>query len=286
LSHTKYTVSHSYDGATVADGSFPIVIYSHGWTGFRTVALNQIESLVSNGYIVIAADHTYGAIATVFPDGEVVKADPAALPDETTVDAHTYNAAAQTLINVFANDITSLLDALDEGESGPFARVASAADVTRIGIYGHSTGGGAAVEVCLEDPRCDAVLGMDPWVEPLADRTLAATPSRPAMFLRSDEWRGNDNDAVLRGIAGRNSDSPTYWVGIEGTHHNDFVITPLFSPIAGRLGLKGPIPEGRIIPIIDRYLVGFFDVFLLGTGSAAIDTPSFDEVSVEIIPPA
>jgi hypothetical protein len=31
--------------------------------------------------------------------------------------------------------------------------------------------------------------------------------------------------------------------------------------------------------------LGFFDVFLIGTGSAAIDTPSFSEVSLEIIRP-
>jgi hypothetical protein len=77
----------------------------------------------------------------------------------------------------------------------------------------------------------------------------------------------------------------TYWLGVEGAEHNDFVVTPLFSPIGAQLGLKGPIPAGRIIPIIDNYLLGFFDVFLLGTGSAALDNVSFEEVSVEVISP-
>ena len=84
------------------------------------------------------------------------------------------------------------------------------------------------------------------------------------------------------GVAGR-GEAITYWVGVDGTAHNDFVITPLFSPLASRLGLKGPIPAGRIIPIIDNYLIGFFDVFLLGTGSAALDTVRFPEVTVEVI---
>ena len=77
----------------------------------------------------------------------------------------------------------------------------------------------------------------------------------------------------------------TYWLGIEGANHNDFVITPFFSPIAAQIGLKGPIPAGRIVPIVDNYLLGFFDVFLLGTGSAALDSVTFDEVSVEVITP-
>ena len=150
--------------------------------------------------------------------------------------------------------------------------------------FGHSTGGGAAIRVCLEDPRCDAVLGMDAWVEPFPDRVIKTSATRPAMYMRSDEWRGNGNDAELRGIAERSLEV-TYWIGIEGAHHNDFVVTPLLSPVASQLGLKGRIPAGRVIPIIDRYLLGFFDVFLLGTGSAAVETASFEEVSLEVIRP-
>ena len=57
------------------------------------------------------------------------------------------------------------------------------------------------------------------------------------------------------------------------------------SPVANQLGLKGPIPTGRVIPIVDNYLLGFFDVFLLGTGSAALDSVTFPEVSVSVIEP-
>ena len=82
----------------------------------------------------------------------------------------------------------------------------------------------------------------------------------------SDDWRGTENDAILRGIAER-STSTSYWIGVEGTEETDLVGMPLLSPLGARFGWKGPIPAGRIIPIIDRYLVGFFDVYLLGTGS-------------------
>jgi hypothetical protein len=51
------------------------------------------------------------------------------------------------------------------------------------------------------------------------------------------------------------------------------------------LGLKGPIPAGRVVPIVDNYLLGFFDVFLLGTGSAAVDSVSVGEVALEVINP-
>ena len=281
LNHTQYIRSNAIEDPPIAEGAFPVVIYSHGWTGFRTVAINQIENLVSNGYVVIAPDHTFGAVVTRFESGEVITYDPAALPDEEEIGEEAYKEAAANLVATFASDIVSVLDALDEGEAGPFRRVAASVDLTRIGIYGHSTGGGAAVQVCLEDERCGAVLGMDAWVEPLPDKVIKIEATRPSLYMRSDKWRGDENDAILMGIAGR-SQVVSYVLGIEGAHHNDFVITPLFSPLAAQLGLKGPIPAGRVLPIIDNYLLGFFDVFLLGTGPAALDTVGFDEVTVEV----
>lgn len=284
LNHTRFTQSHSAISPPVAEGNFPVVVYSHGWTGSRSIAINQIEALASNGYIVIAPDHTYGAVATRLENGDVIEYDRAALPDEQDVVESEYRQASATLIATFADDIVTILNELEEAGAGRFAAVADSADLGRIGVFGHSAGGGAAVTVCLQDERCDAVLGMDPWVEPLPDEVIRLSATTPSMFLRSEDWIATENDAVLRGIAAR-SESVSYWLAIDGAGHNDFVATPLFSPFATRLGLKGPIPAGRVIPIIDNYLVGFFDVFLLDTGSAALDSVTFEEVTLEVIGP-
>jgi acetyl esterase/lipase len=282
LDHTRYTLSNSETSLPMAEGTFPVVIYSHGWGGFRSIALNQIEHLVSNGYIVIAPDHTYAAVATVFDDGEIAYMDDQALPNVAEVGESAYQEAATALVATLSADHITILDALEEGETGPFGAVSGGVDLNRIGIYGHSAGGGAAVKTCLEDERCGAVLGLDPWVEPLTERDLQLTMTRPALYMRSDGWVDTKNDALLSGVAAR-GDSITYWLGVQGAGHNDFLMTPLLSPIAARFGLKGPIPAGRVIPIIDNYLVGFFDVFLLGTGSAALDSVSFEEVSLTVI---
>ena len=284
FTHTRYLESHSEPSAPVAPGTFPVVVYSHGWTGFRTIAVNQMEALASNGFMVIAVDHTYASAVIRFPEDEVVEYDPAALPDPEEVGEEAYHDANQTLVQVLTDDLATVIDALEEGAGGPFGPIASSADVTRLGVYGHTTGGGAAVSFCLQDERCDAMLGLDPWVEPIPDRVIAVSAARPGLYMRSDEWRDIENDAILRGIAER-STMVTYWVGVDGALQSDFEITPLLSPFAARLGWTGPVPAGRIIPIVDRYLIGFFDVYLLETGSAALDTASFNEVSVEVIHP-
>jgi hypothetical protein len=284
LDHTRYTDSHARRSLPVASGTFPVVVYSHGWTGIGSIAINQIEALVSNGYVVIAPDHTYGAVVTIDHEGDALPFDRMALPNRAEVGDVGYFEAAGRMLEVFAGDIVTILDRLDEGEEGPFGAVAGVVDLTRVGVYGHGMGGGAAIQVCLTEERCDAVLGMDPWVEPLSVRTLRISATKPALFMRSDGWRDTPNDSLLRGIAGR-GEAVTYWMGIEGVGHNDFTVAPFFSPFGNQLGLKGPIPAGRLTPILHNYLVGFFDVFLLGTGSAPLDSVNFQEVALEVISP-
>lgn len=283
LSHTRFTDAHAHPGVEPVSGTVPVVIYSHGWRGFRTIAVNQLESLASHGFLVVGIDHTFGAVAVQFPDGEVAELDESALPDEEEVGKEAYDDAIETLVETFSGDVITVLDGLAEGSEGPFGELAEMADLRLVGIYGHSTGGGAAVRTCLVDERCIAVLGLDAWVEPISRRELARELQVPSLFMRSDGWRGTPNDGLLRGVAER-SPSYSYWIGIDGAEHQDFVLPPSFSPVSDRLGLKGPIPAGRAIDIIDRYLVAFFSRELFGFGGDALDRPPPDEVELEYIP--
>ncbi|HSL26179.1 MAG TPA: hypothetical protein VLA54_07850 [Acidimicrobiia bacterium] len=280
LSHTRHTLANAVEGAQPLSGRFPVVLYSHGWAEFRTLALYQLESLASHGFIVVAADHSFAALASRRLDGEVITLDPDALPAVETTDPAVFAEAAVDLVETFTSDLTGILDALDRGAA--FAEIDGHVDSGRIGVFGHGAGGGAAVRLCLTDPRCRAGMGQDPWVEAVPDRIIAQPAQVPMLFMRSDEARATTNDGRLRGLAER-SQSTTFWIGIEGAASSDFLLSPLFSPIAHRLGLKGPIPAGSVVPIIDRFLVGFFDHTLLGTGPAAVETNPFSEVSLEVI---
>jgi dienelactone hydrolase len=282
LSHSRHTNGASIRGAAPLAGTFPVVLYSHEWGEFRTIALNQVESLASHGYVVIAADHSYAALATRFPDDEVIDLDPASLPTAGEVDAETRANLSEQLITTMTDDLIGIIDSLALEEAGPFGQLAPHADLGRIGAFGHGAGAGAVVGLCLVDTRCRGAVGLDPWVEPIQDRVIAVTAAVPMLFMRSDEWRGTNNDGRLRGMAERSGER-TYWLGISGAAHNDFVMAPLFSPVADRLGMKGPIRAARIVPIVDRYLVGFFDHVLLEAGTAAIDRSPFAEVSLEVL---
>lgn len=283
LSHADEVPGHAYPDAPALSGRLPVVVYVHGWTGFRNVAVNQMEALASRGFIVLAADHTYASVASVFPNGNVVEYDPRALPEGENVDQDDYDKAAEALVETLAGDVVSILDGLDQGAGGPFSKLRAAPDLERIGVYGHSAGGGGAVRACIEDLRCKAVAGLDAWVGPIPDRVVARELQQPSMFVRSDDWRGTPNDGRLRGLAER-SPTESYWIDLVGAGHNDFTVAPLFSPVADRLGLKGIIPADRVLPILDTYLTGFFSRYLTGSGGSALDEPAPAEVGIEFLP--
>ncbi|MEX1281020.1 MAG: dienelactone hydrolase family protein [Acidimicrobiia bacterium] len=267
LDHARYTQTAAIEGATPVGDDLPVVVYSHGWRGFRTVAVDQAERLASHGFLVLAPDHTYGAIATRFDDGTVVRWDPEALPDEDDVGPEAYREARELLVETYAGDLDLVLDALADGRLDGLGEVA---DLETVGVYGHSTGGGAAVRFCLTDDRCDAVLGHDAWVEPLPDDLRAATLTVPALFQRSDGWRGDENDALLAAIA--DTAPIAWWQGIVGAEHFDFILMPEFSPAAPWIGLKGPIPADRVVPIVSDHLLAFMDGQLRdGPGLAALE---------------
>ncbi len=282
LNHTDEVRSSAFEGVPPLEGRLPVVLHSHGWGGFRTIAVDQLESIASHGYLVLAVDHTYGSVAVRFPDtGDVVYLDERALPDEETTDPDDYEDATEELVEAFADDLILILDQLELGSEGALAAVAGTADLERIGLFGHSTGGGAAARVCLIDERCDAVAGLDAWVVPIPDRFVARELQIPSMFIRSDEWRELPNDRRLRGMSER-SPAVSYWIGLEGAGHFDFVLVPTFSPVADRLGLKGPIPSDRVTTILDDYLNAFFDRYLLGVGGALLDEAPPPEVTIEV----
>lgn len=279
LSHTRHTLGHARAGATPLEGTFPVILYSHEHGDFREVAVNQVESLASRGYFVIAPDHSYAALVSRLVDGSVFELDPEIIP--ATADEEVQAIRARLLIETMSADLVGILDALAEPD-GPFGDMAEHADLGSVGAYGRGAGGGAAVSFCLTDLRCKGVLGFNPWVEPIPDRVVAATTNLPMLFMRSPDADGTENDGRLRGIAERN-EGVSYWLGVSGAEPNDFVAAPVFSPLGERLGIKGPIPSDRILSIVDRFLAGFFNHALLGSGAAAIERNPFSEVSLEVL---
>lgn len=285
LDHARLVETNAFTAAPLdsSGGPYPVIVYSHGWNGFRTVNLNQSEALASRGYIVAAVDHTYGAMVTVFDDGRVARNNPAILPDGPE-DAAYFRAAGE-LEATYAADLSFVLDQLALIQSGEIASpLAGHVDLERAGLFGHSTGGGAVVIACQQDTRCRAGLGMDAWVMPVPDEVVERPLARPFLFMRSEVWSSGENDARLRRIA-QGAEAPTYTLTILGTRHYDFTLLPLLTPLAPALGLKGPLEGRRAMAVITDYLVAFFDQYLKAADQPLLEGASeaYPEVVFEPI---
>jgi predicted dienelactone hydrolase len=280
LGHLEQVQTSSTPGARAASTptGFPVVVLSHGWSGFRTIHSDLAESLASRGYVVLAIDHTFGALATLRPDGEVVGLDQTALPDASTVSAGDYQEAGRALVATFAADIRRTLDALAADE---LPALAGAVDLDRVAFVGHSTGGGGAMLACSRDPRCDAVVGFDPWVVPVPDTLIEDGLAAPMLSLRSEEWTRLPNDGRLAALHAASS-GPEGRVALLGTEHRDFTMIPTLSPLSGVLGLRGPLPTARTREIMDTWTARFLDHHLRGQGTdPLVDPPAFTETTID-----
>lgn len=107
-------------------GKYPLVLFIHGTAAFRTQSLTQMTHWASRGFVVVAADHPKiqlkDALTNLFGAG---------MADQ-------------------AGDGRKLLAAVSKA-SGPLAFLAGHVDASRVGVAGHSAGGGAAAALVNED---------------------------------------------------------------------------------------------------------------------------------------
>ncbi len=115
------------DAAPVSNGQFPIVLLSHGFTGYRTQMFYLGEHLASHGYVVVGIDHKDSTNAEVFDD------DTRASGGISTF----YNRARdqQFVLDYFANPDKPL----------PIAGLKERVDTNNAAIVGHSMGGFGAI---------------------------------------------------------------------------------------------------------------------------------------------
>ena len=115
------------DALIVNDGKFPVVVLSHGFTGYRTQMFYLGEHLASHGYIVIGIDHKDSTNSEVFDDATRASGFISTL----------YNRARdqQFVLNYFSasrpsNDLNNLVKRMDTNNAA---------------IIGHSMGGFGAI---------------------------------------------------------------------------------------------------------------------------------------------
>ncbi|BCR35745.1 alpha/beta hydrolase family protein [Mariniplasma anaerobium] len=280
LDHTVNILSNSYFNAPISTDleNYPIVILSHGWRGFRNLHTDYAEELASQGYIVVGIDHSYGSVATLFDDDDVAYLNLDALPDrQTTNDFIEY---ANQLVYTYASDITATLDYLEDiNDIDSQSRFSGKLDLDKIGLLGHSTGGGADVAVALDDDRIAAVIGLDAWVESINENRINVGLDIPSMFLRSGSWETGENNANLLSLI-EQSTYPSILYQIDGTTHYDFAMVYMYSPLVKTIGFSGSVESRYLVTILKSMITDFFDEALKDDANSQIDPNQWEEVRI------
>ncbi len=160
-----------YGDLPVAEGPFPLVVYSHGNGGLRYVSSFMTEHLASHGFVVVAPDHT----------------------GNTAIDSFAGTSEDRTQVAIDRpQDVSLTIDATLAGAPG-FEDVAPQVDPESIGVIGHSFGGYTALAVAggigevPADERVDAVVGLAAATNGIPDESLAAVDVPVLM-----EWATDD----------------------------------------------------------------------------------------------
>ena len=259
LDQTSNILSNSYIDASLSSSqdSYPIIVLSHGWRGFRNLHQDLAEELASTGYIVFSIDHTYCSVATVFNDGvEYVNYE--ALPYREDA---SFLTKANQLVNTYASDIIYTLDFLETLNTSE-SIFKGHIDLNRIGLIGHSTGGGADTIVALTDDRVKSFVGLDPWVEPILKDRVDDGLDIPSLILRSEQWETGENNVNLSTLVTTSPFKPLIYQ-IQDTTHYDFAMVYMYSPFAKAINFSGDIDSTYLTIMLKDLITSFFKQTLI-----------------------
>ncbi|MEI5908952.1 carboxylic ester hydrolase [Bacillus spongiae] len=273
LSHLDQVRTHSLSEASLSSEQerYPVLIYSHGYGSPRNSATFQIEELVSHGYIVVGMEHTYSALATVFPDGR------------TVINSKKYpsNSYLNDLMSTWKADATFVLDQLEElNNGGENDRFKGKLDLGKIGMFGHSFGGATSYWMLQQDKRVKAAINMDGG---LIGGTVPEEGGEKPYFLMNttwslDEWLksadqlGKTRESIEKEYYDYLSKNEKSIVGgglsllIPNSTHASFTDVSLLSPLNRA---KGENPK-KVHRLVREFTLAFFDQYVKGTGEPTL----------------
>ena len=261
IKHLELTKTNSHLNlkAEPEAAPLPIIIISHGITGMRHIHTSLAEKLSNNGYLVIALDHSYDANLTIFPDGSVAdyRSDITGFPDSVSI--------RKKQLQTRVADVQFVINQLIKIQSGKIKHQLNGyLDLNRIGVAGHSYGGGTSIMVSYLDPRVKATLVLDSWMNPLPQKIIENGIQQPLIYIGRPKWTDSDyptnTDLVAKLMD--NTKGANYYLTINETLHLNYCDAPLFSPLAKYFLDIGKMNGIKSVNLINNISLQFFDQHL------------------------
>ncbi|WP_132013873.1 alpha/beta hydrolase family protein [Hydrogenispora ethanolica] len=247
------------DALPAQDGpGFPVLVFSPGYGATYLFYQSLFEDLASHGYFIAAINHPYLSGITVFPDQHFY---PQAQPKNED----------QFLDDQFRTVVTDIqfvvaqMAVLNQDRTRPFL---DRLDLSRIGCFGHSYGGAAAVQACIDDPEIKAAIDIDgsmhgkdydrPIAKPLGiiNNDLTATCDYTVKKL----WRNTHRGYMVRIHKARHLDFSDLGVIIKRYYPK--------RPLLVRALYFGKIEPELAVQLTRKAVLNFFEIYLTGGSDA------------------
>jgi dienelactone hydrolase len=206
-----YTFDGDRDVPASDEGPFPVVLFSHGFSGFRLQSTFLTSHLASHGFVVAAPDHPSRSLEGVL--GGTADRDQTSSVDELL----------ETL---------ELVEAQSEEEGG---LLEGTVDPEQVAALGHSAGGGT-VFLAADDERIDGYVSMASGARGPEEDAEPTYADKPSFFM------AGAIDAVVPPAestrpAFEGAPSPSTFWEIEATGHNGFDDFCTFGNGTGVIGI-------------------------------------------------
>ena len=277
LHGTQLTSNSVYGLPPMSDSQFPLILFSHGDGGLLNQNTSQVEELVSNGYVVIACNHTYNASISFDKNGEAILYKQNITWGEQA--QHHKKYYTNMLINYRYQDLAFLLDELkkdklQDGKDNPFKQII---DFTNVGAMGHSMGGGTAYMGMLKDKNIKAGVAFDGWFFGLLEKEASSNTNKPFLHIGQEQFLdynipgdingspdGKKNFAIYQTMLKNNAES--FGVYVKNSLHYSFTDLKLIykknSPLSLPLDSLGEIDKKIIDIVMDNLVLDFFNYSL------------------------
>ena len=264
------------------ENKYPILIFSHGFGEHYSQNSILMEELASHGYIVFSISHHYECKFSSYPDGRLIYIDMNSLRLQKIMQEMSNPKAMELYQKMFsasndeermqvfvetskiiptgliegpknwAEDISFFMDQLENmnKEDKTFKDKLS---LDRIGVFGMSMGGLASSEISLSDKRIKACVNIDGGIYGAA---LEKEIQIPTMFLNSKRFLGYGN------IFTSKSKTDCYSLSVKESDHYNLTDYSLY-PVPAVEFLLGSIDGGKTLEIMNVFVLGFFDKYLM-----------------------
>lgn len=261
------------------NGTYPLVIFSHGATGIIDSNFSTCKELASNGYVVVSIGHPYQAMFVEDIYGKMTFIDTEFMNQVMTdngSDSPEHEKAvyenSKEWLEVRTGDVNFVLDTIYEKCKVEEADIFNKIDIEKIGLFGHSLGGATVVAVGRQRDDIDAVIDLEgtmfgeytgfvndeymmnaePYPIPVLDVNSAA------VYKEASSLAGREYVNFYIGRKAKNFREVIFY----NAAHLNFTDLPLVSPILANMLGTGEVAPLLCVEAMNEMILHYFDYYL------------------------